>query len=78
MKAFNHLPPHLLAGDPHSEGGKRVLFFSGDDARAKTEVSALIEKLGFFAIDLGSLSVGGLLAQFPGGPLPALNLVKFG
>ncbi len=26
---------------------------------------------------LGSLAVGGRLVQFPGGPLPALNLVKF-
>ncbi len=78
VKAFNHLQPHLVAGDPASEGGKRVLFYSGDDAAAKAEVGALIERLGFFGIDLGSLAVGGQLVQFPGGPLPALNLVKFG
>ncbi|BBB10608.1 NADPH-dependent F420 reductase [Sphingopyxis sp. EG6] len=78
VKAFNHLQPHLVAGDPASEGGKRVLFYSGDDAAAKAEVGALIEQLGFFGIDLGSLAVGGQLVQFPGGPLPALNLVKFG
>lgn len=77
VKAFNHLVAALLASDPKAEGGKRVLFYSGDDARAKAEVSALIEQLGFFGIDLGSLAVGGKLAQFPGGPLPALNLVKF-
>jgi hypothetical protein len=29
-------------------------------------------------IDLGSLAVGGKLAQFPGGPLPNQNLVKVG
>jgi 8-hydroxy-5-deazaflavin:NADPH oxidoreductase len=78
VKAFNHLVAALLAGDPKAEGGKRVLFYSGDEARAKAEVSALIEKLGFFGIDLGSLAVGGKLTQFPGGPLPTLNLVKFG
>lgn len=78
VKAFNHLQPALLAGDPQAEGGRRVLFYSGDDARAKAEVAALIEKLGFFGIDLGALEVGGRLVQFPGGPLPALNLVKFG
>lgn len=33
---------------------------------------------GFFGIDLGPISVGGRLVQFPGGSLPALNLVKFG
>lgn len=78
VKAFNHLQPHLVAGDPRAEGGRRVLFFSGDDARAKAAVGALIERLGFFGIDLGSLAVGARLVQFPGGPLPALNLVRFG
>ena len=78
VKAFNHLRAHLLAGDPKAEGGQRVLFYSGDDARAKAEVGALIDRLGFFGIDLGSLAIGGRLAQFPGGPLPAHNLVRFG
>jgi len=77
VKAFNHLQPHLLAGDPRAEGGRRVLFYSGDDAGAKAEIGALIDRLGFFGIDLGSLAIGGRLVQFPGGPLPALNLVKF-
>jgi predicted dinucleotide-binding enzyme len=78
IKAFNHLFAHLISADPQAEGGKRVLFYSGDDASAKAEVGALIDRLGFFGIDLGPLSIGGKLAQFPGGPLPALNLVKFG
>lgn len=78
VKAFNHLQPALIAGDPAAEGGRRVLFYSGDDAAAKAEVGALIDRLGFAGIDLGSLAVGGRLVQFPGGPLPALNLVKFG
>ncbi|MBV4478168.1 NADPH-dependent F420 reductase [Pseudomonas botevensis] len=77
IKAFNHLPARLLEEDPAAEGGKRVLFLSGDDAEAKTEVAGLIDRLGFFAIDLGDLSVGARLVQFPGGPLPVLNLVKF-
>ncbi|MGK6318047.1 NADPH-dependent F420 reductase [Sphingomonas sp. DT-204] len=78
VKAFNHLTPAQLSGDPQSEGGKRVLFYSGDDRRAKAEVAAMIDQIGFFGIDLGSISIGGQLVQFPGGPLPALNLVKFG
>jgi 8-hydroxy-5-deazaflavin:NADPH oxidoreductase len=77
VKGFNHLRPQLLSGDPQSEGGKRVLFYSGDDAAAKGEVCALIDRLGFAGIDLGSLADGARLVQFPGGPLPALNLVKF-
>ncbi|WP_158670011.1 NADPH-dependent F420 reductase [Bradyrhizobium guangdongense] len=78
VKAFNHLLPELLTADPAGEGGRRVLFYSGDEAGAKAAVGALIEQLGFFGIDLGSLAIGGRLTQFPGGPLPALNLVKFG
>jgi predicted dinucleotide-binding enzyme len=78
VKAFNHLFASLLSGDPQAEGGKRVLFYSGDDEAARAQVGALIERLGFFGIDLGPLDVGGRLIQFPGGPLPALNLVKFG
>ncbi|MGJ4891288.1 NADPH-dependent F420 reductase [Bradyrhizobium sp. HKCCYLRH3099] len=77
IKAFNHLLAPVLAGDPRSEGGRRVLFYSGDDADAKAELGALIDRLGFFGIDLGPLSIGARLVQFPGGPLPALNLVKF-
>ena len=42
------------------------------------DVGALIDRLGFFGIDLGPIAVGGKLVEFPGGPLPALNLVKFG
>lgn len=78
VKAFNHLSADVLAGDPTSEGGRRVLFYSGDDASAKAEIGALIDRLDFFGIDLGDLAVGGRLVQFPGGPLPAHNLVKFG
>ncbi|MCY1561261.1 hypothetical protein D9M68_984920 [compost metagenome] len=78
VKAFNHLRPELLAADPAERGGQRVLFFAGDDAQAKAEVGALIGRLGFAGIDLGTLAVGGRLTQFPGGPLPTLELVRFG
>jgi 8-hydroxy-5-deazaflavin:NADPH oxidoreductase len=78
VKAFNHLQAHLLATDPRAEGGRRVLFYSGDDVAAKADVGALIARLGFFGIDLGALVLGGMLFQFPGGPLPVHNLVKVG
>jgi predicted dinucleotide-binding enzyme len=78
VKAFNHLLAALLQSDPRAEGGRRVLFYSGDDADAKKTVGDLIDRLGFAGIDLGTLDGGGRLAQFPGGPLPVLNLVKFG
>lgn len=78
VKAFNHLRAELLATDPRSDGGRRVLFYSGDDPTAKAEVASLIGRIGFAGIDLGSPAVGGRLAQFPGGPLPNQNLVRVG
>ena len=78
VKAFNHLRAEVLAGDPKADGGQRVLFYSGNDNAAKAKVAALIDQIGFVGIDLGSLAVGGKLAQFPGGPLPNQNLVKVG
>lgn len=78
VKAFNHLRPALLAADPVERGGRRVLFLAGDDARANATVAALVDRLGFAGIDLGTLAEGGRLSQFPGGPLSALELVRFG
>ncbi len=77
VKAFNHLSPEVLSGDPQAEGGRRVLFYSGDDPEAKAKVGGLITRMGFFGIDLGPLAVGARLAQFPGGVLPTLKLVRF-
>lgn len=76
VKAFNTLLAGVLAQDPAQAGGRRVIFLSGDDGEAKSEVEALAARMGFATIDLGSLETGGRLQQFPGGPLPALNLVK--
>lgn len=76
VKAFNHLRAEVLASDPQADGGRRVLFYSGDDDTAKAEVGALIDSIGFAGIDLGPLALGGRLTQFPGGPLPNQNLIK--
>jgi predicted dinucleotide-binding enzyme len=77
VKAFNHLGAALLQTDPGSNGGRRVLFLSGEEASAKVEVAALIEGIGYAPIDLGALQEGRI-AQFPGGALPNQHLVKFG
>jgi 8-hydroxy-5-deazaflavin:NADPH oxidoreductase len=52
-----------------------VIFLSGDDAEAKSEVTALFEDAGFAAIDLGGLVVGGAMQQL-GGPLAGVNLIQ--
>ena len=75
VKAFNHLDVNVLP-EPEVSGGNRVLFYSGDDADAKTTVRSLIERAGFFAVDLGALDVGGPLASLPFGPLAGASFVK--
>jgi len=76
VKIANTLPTALLAAEPRTPNGARVLFMSGDDAAAKGEVKGLFEDIGFAVIDLGDLATGARLQQFPGGPLPLLNLLK--
>jgi len=78
VKTGNTLLRAVLAADPREAGGHRVLFMSGDDDVAKAVVSGIVEKAGFAVIDLGGLASGGKLQQFPGGPLPTLNLIKLG
>ncbi|AMP00218.1 NAD-dependent glycerol-3-phosphate dehydrogenase family protein [Collimonas arenae] len=76
VKAFNHLPAAVLDADPQANGGRRVLFLSGQDADAKKTVSDLIARLGFAPIDLGGVNEGRAV-QFPEGPLAIQDLVKF-
>ncbi len=78
VKAFNTLTPAMLAADPNSGGGKRVVFFSGNDTQAKKTVSGIIEKMGFAGVDLGDLTTGGRMQDFPKGPLNTLNLLRIG
>lgn len=75
VKAFNHLDARALA-QPEVSGGQRVQFYSGDDAAAKAEVRKILDAIGYFPVDLGSLDVGGRLAQLPFGPLAATNFIK--
>lgn len=74
VKAFNTLPAAVLAKDPN-DGGRRVLFLSGNDATANAAVAGLIDRLGFAPIDLGPLAAGGRLQQF-GNPLMVHSLIK--
>lgn len=78
VKAFNTLTPSMIARDPREAGGHRVIFYCGDDATARAEVDALLTSCGYAGVDLGNLAAGGTLMQFPGGPLPALNLIRLG
>jgi 8-hydroxy-5-deazaflavin:NADPH oxidoreductase len=75
VKAANTLGAGVLGSDPDQAGGQRVIFLSGDDAEAKSEVVALFEDAGFFIIDLGDLREGGQMQQ-AGAPLAGHNLIR--
>jgi 8-hydroxy-5-deazaflavin:NADPH oxidoreductase len=77
VKAANTLGAAVLGSDPREAGGQRVIFLSGDDAEAKTEVVALFEDAGFFVVDLGSVREGGRMQQL-GAPLSGHNLIRLG
>jgi predicted dinucleotide-binding enzyme len=75
VKAANTLVAAVLGSDPNQAGGQRVIFLSGDDAEAKSEVVALFEDAGFFVVDLGGLREGGQMQQV-GAPLAGHNLLR--
>jgi predicted dinucleotide-binding enzyme len=75
VKALNHLDVQVLA-QAEVAGGQRVQFYSGDDAAAKAEVRKILDAIGYFPVDLGTLDVGGRLAALPFGPLAAINFIK--
>ena len=75
VKGANTLGAAVLASEPHEAGGRRVLFLSGDDTDAKSDVIALFEDAGFTAIDLGDLVTGGVIQQVRG-PLAGVNLIQ--
>jgi predicted dinucleotide-binding enzyme len=75
VKAANTLGADVLGTDPAVDGGRRVLFLSGDHDAAKDAVAQLFAQAGFFTIDLGGLAAGGALQQ-AGAPLSGQNLLR--
>jgi predicted dinucleotide-binding enzyme len=75
VKGANTLTAAVLGADPHEAAGQRVIFLSGDDADAKSDVRKLFEDAGFFVIDLGDLVTGGRMQQIRA-PLAGVNLIR--
>ncbi len=65
-----------VLAQPEVSGGQRVQFYAGDDANAKQAVRQVLEAIGYFPVDLGSLAAGGQLSQLPFGSLSATNFIK--
>ncbi len=75
IKAFSSLYGQFIDGEV--EGGRRVLFYAGDDTAAKATIAGLFEKMGFYPHDLGTLAFGGRIMQL-GGPLSAAHFIHKG
>lgn len=73
IKAFSSLYAQFIDGEVN--GGKRVLFYAGDDLESKSIVKGLFDQMGFYPVDLGSLAIGGKIMQY-GGPLSGENFTQ--
>jgi predicted dinucleotide-binding enzyme len=74
VKTLNHIGYHELDEDRRPAGSpdRRALGVASDDPRAAGVVAELIERMGYDAVRLGSLSAGRLLE--PGGPVFGVSL----
>ena len=72
VKSISNIPMAWIQ-DFSSKKPRTVMFTSGDDHEAKRKVIELIDSLGFAAIDLGFLAVGGAMHQV-GSPLSGVEL----
>ena len=54
VKAFNSVGAALMV-NPHFEQGTPTMFFCGNDAQAKAQVSEIIRQFGWEPFDCGSL-----------------------
>jgi 8-hydroxy-5-deazaflavin:NADPH oxidoreductase len=77
VKAFNSIVIERFNQGPTKDGGRRVIFVSGDHAEPIEFVKNLITSFGFAPIHLGGLEAGGRMQQ-AGGPLAGRDLVDFG
>lgn len=77
VKAFNSIVIERFNQGPAKDGGRRVIFLSGDHVEPIELVKNLIASFGFVPIHLGGLVAGGRLQQ-AGGPLAGRDLVDFG
>jgi predicted dinucleotide-binding enzyme len=74
VKTLNHIGYHELAEDRRPAGSpeRRALGVAGDDRGAVDLVADVIERIGYDAVRLDSLSAGRLLE--PGGPVFGVSL----
>jgi 8-hydroxy-5-deazaflavin:NADPH oxidoreductase len=69
VKAFNTVFAQVLAAGPKLAGATVPVFVAGDDVEARSAVKALVETLGFRAVDSGSVRNARFLE-----PLALMNI----
>ncbi|MEC3992131.1 NAD(P)-binding domain-containing protein [Actinacidiphila sp. DG2A-62] len=74
IKAFDNLFGPVIAADPVTPAGRRILFHAGDDVDAKARFRAAVEEFGFAPVDLGPLTMGRLMQV--DGPLTGLHAIR--
>ncbi|WP_372672438.1 NADPH-dependent F420 reductase [Amycolatopsis kentuckyensis] len=74
IKAFDNLYGPVIAADPVTPVGRRILFHAGDDADAKARFRAVAEEFGYAPVDLGPLTMGRLMQV--DGPLTGLHAIR--
>jgi predicted dinucleotide-binding enzyme len=74
VKTFNHIGYHELDDERRPAGSpqRRALGVAGDDPGAVDVVADVVERIGYDAVRLESLSAGRLLQ--PGGPVFGVSL----
>jgi 8-hydroxy-5-deazaflavin:NADPH oxidoreductase len=74
VKALNHIGYHELDEERQPPGSpdRRALGVASDDPRALDVIAGLVERIGYDAVRLGSLSAGRILE--PGGPVFGVSL----
>src|SRR5258705_11579331 len=77
VKAFNSIVTARFNEGPTKNGGRRIIFVSGDHPEPTEFVKSVIEGFGFVAVYLGGLATGGRLQQ-AGAPVAGRGLGDFG
>ncbi|WP_350355753.1 YceI family protein [Mycobacterium paraterrae] len=74
IKAFDNMYGPVIAADPLTDRGRRILFYAGDHSAAKDQFHSLAVSLGYAPVDLGPLSMGRLMQV--DGPLTGLHALR--
>jgi 8-hydroxy-5-deazaflavin:NADPH oxidoreductase len=74
IKAFNNMFGPVIAADPLTPAGRRILFYAGDDPDAKARFRVIVDDFGYAPVDLGPLAMGRLMQV--DGPLTGLHALR--